>query len=60
VKCELTGRCVGQLGEESFFSSQKGERVNRRGYATRDEAKADMFDYVERFFCGDGTRRSDT
>ena len=24
--------------------------MNRRVYATRDEAKADVFDYVERFY----------
>jgi hypothetical protein len=30
---------------ESFFSSLKIERVNRRVYATREEAKADVFDY---------------
>src|SRR5947207_7323997 len=35
---------------ESFFSSLKTERVNLRQYATRDEAKADIFDYVERFY----------
>ena len=35
---------------ESFFASLKVERVNRRVYATRDEAKADVFDYVERFY----------
>jgi putative transposase len=35
---------------ESFFSSLQIERVNRRVYATRDEAKADVFDYVERFY----------
>jgi putative transposase len=35
---------------ESFFSSLKTERVNRRSYATRDEARADVFDYVERFY----------
>jgi len=34
----------------SFFSSLKIERVNRRVYATREEAKADVFDYVERFY----------
>ena len=35
---------------ESFFSSHKTERVNRRVYATRDQARADVFDYVERFY----------
>lgn len=35
---------------ESFFSSLKTERVRRRIYDTRAEARADLFDYVERFY----------
>jgi len=35
---------------ESFFSSLKTERVNRRAYVTRAQARADVFDYVERFY----------
>ncbi len=35
---------------EAFFSSLKIERVHRRVYSTRQEAKADLFDYVERFY----------
>ena len=35
---------------ESFFSSLKTERTTRRMYRTRDEAKADVFDYIERFY----------
>ena len=35
---------------ESFFSSLKTERVDRRVYRSRAEAKADVFDYIERFF----------
>ena len=35
---------------ESFFSSLKTERTARRLYRTRDEAKADVFDYIERFY----------
>jgi putative transposase len=35
---------------ESFFSSLKQERVSRRRYRTRDEARADLFDYIERFY----------
>ena len=35
---------------ESFFSTLKIERVNRRQYRTRDEARADVFDYIERFY----------
>ena len=35
---------------ESFFSSLKTERTSRRNYQTRDEARADVFDYIERFY----------
>lgn len=35
---------------ESFFSSLKTERVSRRTYRTRNDAKADVFDYVDRFY----------
>jgi putative transposase len=35
---------------ESFFSSLKIERIRGRGYRTRDEARADVFDYIERFY----------
>jgi putative transposase len=36
---------------ESFFSSLKTERITgRRMYRTRDDAKADVFDYIERFY----------
>ena len=35
---------------ESYFSSLKTERAARQTYRTRDEAKADLFDYIERFY----------
>ena len=35
---------------ESFFSSLKTERVASKVYRTRDEARADVFDYIERFY----------
>jgi putative transposase len=35
---------------ESFFSSLKTERIARKVYRTRDQAKADVFDYIERFY----------
>ena len=35
---------------ESFFSSLKIERTNRKTYRSRDQAKADVFDYIERFY----------
>ena len=33
-----------------LFSSLKIERTARKLYRTRDEAKADLFDYLERFY----------
>jgi len=33
-----------------FFSSPKTERTVRKVYRTRDEARADVFDYIERFY----------
>jgi putative transposase len=35
---------------ENFFSSLKTEQTARKVYRSRDEAKADVFDYVERFY----------
>jgi putative transposase len=35
---------------ESFFSSLKTERIKRKIYRTRNEARADVFDYIERFY----------
>ncbi len=35
---------------ESFFSSLKTERTARKVYRTRNEARADVFDYIERFY----------
>jgi len=35
---------------ESFFSSLKTERTAYKVYRTRDAARADIFDYIERFY----------
>lgn len=35
---------------ESFFSSLKTERIRGRVYRTCDDARADVFDYIERFY----------
>lgn len=35
---------------ESFFSTLKTERTARKVYRTRNDAKADVFDYIERFY----------
>jgi len=43
---------------ESFFSSLKTERIARKIFRTRDQARADVFDYVERFY--NPTRRHST
>ena len=43
---------------ESFFSSLKTERTAGKLYRTRVEAKADVFDYIERFY--NPTRRHST
>lgn len=32
---------------ESFFSSLKTERTVRKVYRTRDQARVDVFDYIE-------------
>lgn len=43
---------------ESFFSTLKIERCYRTHYATRQAARADIFDYIERFY--NPTRRHST
>ena len=43
---------------ESFFSSLKTERTARKVYRTRAQARADVFDYIERFY--NSTRRHST
>ncbi len=35
---------------ESFFQPLKRERIKRRVYATREDARADIFDYIEMFY----------
>lgn len=35
---------------ESFFSCLKTERTSRKVYRTREEARSDVFDYIERFY----------
>jgi putative transposase len=35
---------------ESFFSSLKTEPIGRKVYRTRDAARADVFDDIERFY----------
>ena len=42
------GSCADNAAAESFFGLLKRERIHRRHYRTRAEARADVFDYVER------------
>jgi len=44
------GNCWDNAVAESFFSSLKTERIKRHIYATREEAKSDVFDYIEGFY----------
>ena len=43
------GSAADNAAVEGFFGRLKRERVNRRQYQTRAEARADIFDYIERF-----------
>jgi putative transposase len=44
------GNCYDNAVVESFFGLLKRERVNRVHYRTRDDARADIFDYIEHFY----------
>jgi putative transposase len=52
VVCSMSrsGNVWDNAAMESFFSSLKTERTARKTYRTRDETKADVFDYIERFY----------
>ncbi len=43
---------------ESFFSSLQTERTARTVFRTREQARAEVFDYIERFY--HPTRRHST
>jgi putative transposase len=45
-----SGNIWDKAAMESFFSSLKTERTARKVYHTRDQARADVFDYIERFY----------
>ena len=45
-----TGNCYDNAVAESFFVLLKRERVNRVRYRTREEARADVFEYIEVFY----------
>ncbi|MBB1630896.1 transposase [Cupriavidus sp. UME77] len=44
------GNCWDNAPSESFFNSLKNERVHGQRYATHEQAKDDLFDYIEIFY----------
>ena len=44
------GNCYDNAAMEAFWSSLKNELVYRRRFATRVEARAALFDYIEVFY----------
>jgi putative transposase len=44
------GNCWDNACVESFFGTLKRELVHQRQYVTRDEAKQDIFEYIEVFY----------
>jgi len=52
IECSMSGagNCFDNAVAESFFGLMKRERSKRTRYKTRDEARADIFDYIEVFY----------
>jgi putative transposase len=52
ITCSMSrsGNVWDNAAMESFFSSLKTERIARKVYRTRNQARADVFDYIERFY----------
>jgi transposase InsO family protein len=44
------GNCYDNAVAESFFSSLKNEIIHHRTYQTRDEARTEIFEYIELFY----------
>ena len=51
LTCSMSavGTSADNAAAESYFGLLKRDRVHRRRYATRADARADIFDYIERF-----------
>ena len=50
VSMSRKGNCWDNSVMERFFGSLKSERTNGRKYITREQAKADVIDYIEMFY----------
>ncbi len=44
------GNCHDNAVAESFFQLLKRERIKRKIYTTREDARSDVFDYIEMFY----------
>lgn len=44
------GNCYDNAVAESFFQLLKRERIRRKTYLTREDARQDVFDYIEMFY----------
>ncbi len=44
------GNCLDNAVAGSFFQLLKRERIKKKIYGTRDEARNDIFDYIEMFY----------
>ena len=60
ITCSMSraGEVWDNSAMESFFSSLKTERTAKKVYRSREQARADVFDYIERFY--NPTRRHST
>lgn len=50
VSMSRKGNCWDNAVMERFFGSLKTERTNGKSYPSYDHAKADVIDYIERFY----------
>jgi transposase InsO family protein len=52
IRCSMSrkGNCWDNACVESFFGTLKKELVHERRYATSEEAKQDIFEYIEVFY----------
>lgn len=60
LSMSAVGHCGDNAAAEGFFGMLKRERVNRRRYRTVADARADVFDYIERFHNPRMQRRLDS
>jgi transposase InsO family protein len=51
-RCSMSqrGNCYDNAVAESFFATLKKERVHHRRWRTREQARSDLFEYIEGFY----------